>query len=236
MISELQGSAVWPGDMALLPAFIAGTAVSLGLCAVVRLPIVFAYVAGAARSKRHGFSLAMLFVAGLVVGTVLLGMTAASGHEGLRSILWFTRYLLCALGVALFLVGVLVSGLINPHLLSERGQRIAQRMGKADSLGAVLLGCAFGLLQTPACPHCGTAIQALAEMAAAGPGLRGIGLFAAFGAGQSVVILAVGVLTTLTMPNLLRFLRTRMCSVEQRVQLLAGNVLMVLGVYFVIVS
>ena len=43
-------------------------------------------------------------------------------------------------------------------------------------------------------------------------------------------------LTGLVMPGLLLMLRTRMCSVEQRIQLLAGNVLMVLGIYFVIIS
>ncbi len=235
MIPNLQELAVRPGNVTLLAAVTAGTAVSLSLCAIVRLPIVLAYVAGAARSKRHGVILSILFASGLIVGTVLLGMTAGSAADGLRAILSVNRYLFWGLGAALFLAGVLLSGLINPHLLPERWQQVAQRLGKTGLPGAFLLGGAFGLLQTSACPDCGTAIQTLAD-AARGSVSDGFVLFAAFGAGQGVVLLAVGVLTSLVMPNLLLMLRTRMCSVEQRIQLLVGNMLMVLGVYFVIVS
>ena len=37
-------------------------------------------------------------------------------------------------------------------------------------------------------------------------------------------------------PNLVGWLRTRMCSLEPRMQLLTGNMLVVLGIYFVIVG
>lgn len=235
MITNLQEVAVRSSDATLLTAFAAGTAVSLSLCAVVRLPIVLAYVAGAARSKRHGVVLSILFALGLIAGTAALGTTATSADGGLRTILCVNRYLFWVLGAALFAAGVLLSGLINPHLLPERWQRVARRLAGTGSPGALLLGSAFGLLQTPACPNCGTAIQALAG-AAGGSVLQGLVLFMAFAAGQGVMMLAVGVLFSLVMPRLLLMLRTRMCSVEQRIQLLAGNVLMILGVYFVIVS
>ena len=235
MIPNVQGLAVGPGDVTLLTAIAAGTAVSLSLCAVVRLPIVLAYVAGAADSKRHGVILSILFALGLIAGTALLGMTAASADEGLRRILCVNKYLFWVLGGALFAAGVLLSGLVNPRLLPEKWQRVAQRLARTGSPGAFLLGCAFGLLQTPTCPECGTAIQTLVA-SNGGSMFQGLVLFAAFAAGQSIMMLAVGVLTSLVLPNLLVKLRTRMCSVDQRMQLLAGNVLMILGVYFVIVS
>ena len=76
MIPNLQEVAVRSSDATLLTAFAAGTAVSLSLCAVVRLPIVLAYVAGAARSKRHGVVFSILFALGLIAGTAALGTTA----------------------------------------------------------------------------------------------------------------------------------------------------------------
>ena len=79
------------------------------------------------------------------------------------------KYLFWVLGVGLFVTGVLLSGLINPLLLSAKWQQVARRLGQAGTLGAFLLGCAFGLLQTPVCPHCGVAIRSLMEAAAAGP-------------------------------------------------------------------
>ncbi|MEN6575699.1 MAG: cytochrome c biogenesis protein CcdA [Phycisphaerales bacterium] len=235
MIPNIQELAVRSSDVTLLTALAAGTAVSLSLCAVVRLPIVVAYVAGAARSKRHGVVLSILFVLGLIAGTALLGTAATSTDEGLRRILGVNKYLFWGLGAALFVAGVLFSGLVNPHLLPEKWQRVAQRLASTGSPGAFLLGSAFGLLQTPACPNCGTAIQTLSE-AASGSAPHGFVLFMAFAAGQGFILLAVGVLFSLAMPRLLVTLRTRMCSVEQRIQLLAGNMLMILGVYFVIVS
>jgi len=223
-------------DVTLLTAFIAGTAASLGLCAVVRLPIVLAYVAGAAASKRHGIILSSLFMSGLIAGTVLLGLSAGSPDEGLRGILGWNKYLFWFLGAGLFVTGVLLSGLINPHLLPVKWQQVAGKIAKSGSPGAFLLGSAFGLLQTPACPHCGNAIQALVGVSAGSSMLYGVVLFAGFAAGQGIIMLSVGILTSLAMPDLLRRLRTRMCSIEPRIQLLAGNVLMVLGIYFIIVG
>lgn len=231
----MQELAVQSSEATLLTAFMAGTAVSLSLCAVVRLPIVLAYVAGAAQSKWRGVVLSVLFALGLIAGTVLLGKMTAATDGGLRGILSMNKYLFWALGTALFVAGVLFSGLVNPRLLPERWQRVAERLARTGSPGAFLLGSAFGLLQTPTCPNCGTAIQTLSE-AARGSASGGSALFMAFAAGQSVLMLAVGVLFSLAMPRLLLALRTRMCSVEQRIQLLAGNMLMILGVYFVIVS
>jgi cytochrome c biogenesis protein CcdA len=222
--------------MTLLTVFAAGTAASLSLCAVVRLPIVLAYVAGAASSKRHGIVLSVLFAAGLIVGTTLLGLTAGPPDEGLRALLGLNKVLFWLLGAGLFVTGLLLSGVINPHLLPAKWQKAAQRLARTGSMGALLLGCAFGLLQTPTCPNCGSAIQALVQVAAESSSFDGTLLFASFAAGQGLMMLAAGVLTSLMMPELLRMLRTKMCSIEQRIQLLAGNVLMILGIYFVIVG
>jgi cytochrome c biogenesis protein CcdA len=220
----------------LLAAFVAGTAASLGLCAVVRLPIVTAYVAGAAGSKRHGVLLSILFALGLTAGTSLLGLTAGLYDEGLRFILNWNQFLFWLLGVGLVVTGLLLSGLIPPYLLPAKWQQVATRLAKTGSPGAFLVGCAFGLLQTPASPHCGEALQTLVEAAAGGSSLQGLFLFTFFAAGQGIILLAVGILTSLLMPDLLRWLRTRMCSIEQRIQWLAGNVLMILGLYFIIVG
>jgi cytochrome c biogenesis protein CcdA len=223
-------------DVTLSTVFVAGTAVSLSLCAAVRLPIVLAYVAGASNSKRHGAVLSALFTSGLIAGTVLLGLTAAPAEDGLHRVLYANKHLFWILGLGLFVTGVLLSGLINPRLLPVRWQGVAQRLVKAGCPGALLLGCAFGLLQMPACPRCGSALQSLVEVAGGNSGFHQLVLLASFAAGQGLTAFAVGVLTSLAKPDLLLRLRTQMCSIEQRVQLLAGNVLMVLGIYFVIVS
>ena len=64
----------------------------------------------------------------------------------------------------------------------------------------------------------------------------GVLVFASFALGQSVPVLVVGILTGLVKPELIRRVRARMCSIEQRVQLVAGNVLMVLGIYLIVIG
>ncbi len=61
-------------------------------------------------------------------------------------------------------------------------------------------------------------------------------IFASFALGQGLPMVAVGVLTTIVKPDLVNRLRTRLCSIDQRIQLFCGNLLMILGLYFVIVG
>jgi hypothetical protein len=209
---------------------------SVSWCAAVRLPIVVAYVAGVGKAKKHGLILSAFFALGLMAGIVLLGATAGAASDGVHRVLHADKVLFWGLGLALFISGVLVSGLIDPQVLPQRLKSIGVCLSKAGLPGAFLLGGAFGLLQTAACPHCGPALLALVETAAVeGSPSRGLRL-ASFAAGQGLLVLGVGVLASLARSDLLVLLRARMCSIEQRARLLAGNLLMVLGIYFVIVG
>jgi hypothetical protein len=61
-------------------------------------------------------------------------------------------------------------------------------------------------------------------------------LLVGFVAGLSLAALGLGLMVALLKPSLFAWLRTQMCSLEQWTRLLAGNMLVVLGVYFVIVG
>ncbi|OHB65007.1 MAG: hypothetical protein A2Y76_07070 [Planctomycetes bacterium RBG_13_60_9] len=237
MVSTLdQLLAQSPG--ATLPAvFWLGILSSLNVCAAVRLPVVVTYVAGVSNSKRHALALSALFTCGLIVGTVLLGLTATRAVDGTQSILQVNKYLFWVLGCCLVVVGVLVSGLINPQLVPEKWRNVCERLLRTGGVGALLLGIALGMLQTPACPTCRSQLLTVVGVVAnQGLWLYGLILFIGFAVGQSLVALAVGALTSLVKPDLLARLRTRMCSIEQHMRLLAGNMLIVLGINFVIVG
>jgi len=237
VIPTFQDLSTHVSDLTMFTAFMAGTAGSLNLCAAVRLPVLVGYVAGAGRSKRHAVILSALFALGVVAGTVLLGLTAAPAEDGAHRILQVNKGLFWALGPTLFLLGVMISGLVDPQLLPERCRGIAGRLTRVGTPGAFLLGGAFGLLQTPACPSCRAELLIVVEAGATkGAAFTSLILLVAFAAGQSLLVLGTGVLTSLMKPDMVAWLRTRMCSIEQRIQLLAGNVLMVLGIYLVIVG
>ena len=221
--------------MTLTVAIWMGVLASLNICAVIRLPVLAAYVAGAGTSRRHALILAGLFALGLAGGTGLLGLSATSMADGVHKTLQVNKYSFWTLGVCLIVTGVLVSGLVHSQLVPERCRRVSRRLAQTNLPGALLLGLVLGLLQTPACPTCRTQLLAVVE-AAPVQSLGGPLLLAGFAAGQGLVALGVGVTIGLLKPSLFAWLRTRMCSLEQRMQLLTGNMLVVLGIYFVIVG
>jgi len=230
VISE---SPIW----ALLVVFWAGALASLGSCLVVRLPVVMGCVAGSGSSKRRGLILTGLFVLGLVCSYVLLGAITAFMGGLINKVLVLNKYIFWLLGITLFGAGIWISGLLSLRSLPDQCQRIGDRLHRGGLVGTFLMGVFFGLLVMPACPCCGAGLLILAGVVVA-QNLSGYGLlvFASFGLGQSVPVLALGVLTGLMKPDLVKRLRNRICSIEQRIQLIAGNVLMILGVYFVIVG
>ena len=226
-------SPVW----ALLMIFSIGALASVSSCTVIRLPMVMGCVAGTGTSKKRGLALAALFSFGLVLSYVLLGLITAYTGGVIHKVLAFNKYLFWFLGVVLFASGIWVSGLLRLRSLPDQSRTISTRLQKAGLVGTLLLGVLFGLLETPACPCCGGGLLVLSGVVVA-KNLQFYGLlvFVSFALGQCVPVLAVGILTGLIKPDLMQRMRTRMCSLEQRIQLIAGNVLMVLGIYLIVVG
>jgi cytochrome c biogenesis protein CcdA len=217
--------------------FWAGAVVSVSLCAAIRLPVVLAFIVGVGNSRRCALALSALFTLGLIVGVVLLGMSAVPTTDGLHRTLQVDKHLFWGLGAGLFAAGVLVSGLINPQLLPWGLRGIATVLGKMGLPAALFAGLVLGWLQTPGCPRCAAALLSLVQTAGAGgPSAPGFVLLLCFAVGQSLLVLAASVLVSVLRPDLMTWLREQMCSVEPRIQLVAGNMLMVLGIYFIIVG
>jgi hypothetical protein len=237
MISILDPASIQPPEMTLVAAVWMGALTSVHVCAVARLPILAAYIMGAGVPRRHALMLTVLFALGLAAATVLVGLTAIPMAGGVHRAFQVNKCLFWILGSCLVVVGVLISGLINLHLVPEKWRSVAERLVRTDGLGALLLGIALGLLQIPACPTCRAELLRVVESAAVGSLFScNLILLVGFTAGQSCVVLSLGALISVLRPSLLTWLRMRMCSIEPRMQLLIGNMLVVLGIYFVVVG
>ena len=237
MISTIDKVIAESPAWALMVVFSIGAIASVSSCTVVRLPIVMGCVAGSGTSKKRGLILTALFSLGLVLSYVLLGSITAFMGGLIHKFLVFNKYIFWFLGVVLFVAGVWVSGLLSLRSLSDQCQAVGGRLQKGGLVGALLLGILFGLLEIPACPCCGGGLLVLAGVVVTkNLSFYGLLVFASFALGQSVPVLVVGILTGLVKPDLIRRVRTQMCSIEQRVQLIAGNVLMVLGIYLIVVG
>ena len=237
MISTLERTLSESPSSALVLVFWVGALASLSSCIVVRLPIVFGYVAGSSESKKRSLLLTALFALGMVVSSVVLGTLAASTGGLAQKYLHMNKFFLWGFGAALLVAGVVVCGLLGPRLLPRQWRPVAERLNGAGPAGAAVLGLLAGLTVIPACPSCGAGLIVLGTVVAAkNLSLYGIMLFISFALGQALPVVAVGVLTAICKPGLIKRLRKRMCSVEQRIQLLAGNLLMVLGIYYLVVG
>jgi cytochrome c biogenesis protein CcdA len=203
----------------------------------MRLPIVLGYVAGSNLTRKRSLLLTALFGAGLVLSYCLMGISLAFAGVSVHRVLHASQSLFWFFGIVLLLTGMAVAGLIGPRLVPAKWRHIAEKLSRIGAWGALPLGAISGLLLMPACPSCGAGLIVLATVATAkNLSLYGLLMFLSFGLGQALPVLAVGTFATVVKPDLIKRLRKRMCSVEQRMQLLAGNVLMVLGVYFIIVG
>jgi cytochrome c biogenesis protein CcdA len=237
MVSILDPFLTQPPEMTLAVSVWMGVLASVSVCAAVRLPLLVAYVAATGTTRRHATVLTVLFTLGLAGGTVLLGLAATPTDGGIHQALQVSKGWFWILGLCLAGAGVLISGLINLQLVPPKWRGVAERLVRTDWPGALLLGIALGLLQTPACPTCRAGLLAVVEGAAAGgSALYGLILLLAFTAALSLTALLVGTLTGLLRPHLLAWLRKWMCSIEPRMQLLIGNLLVVMGIYFVVVG
>jgi cytochrome c biogenesis protein CcdA len=231
MASLFDSFSIPPSEMTLAVAGWVGILASLHVCAVIRLPILAAFMMGTTASRKRVLLVATLLAAGLVGGTVFLGMSATPLADGIHRTVQVNKYVFWVLGACLIAVGALFSGLIDPQLVPERCRKIWERIVRGDVLGALLLGFILGLLQFPACPTSRAEFLAIVGAGSSGSGLD---LLAGYAAGQSLLAWCVAVLVGLLRPNLIAWLRTRMCSAESRARFLAGNLLVVFGVYFVI--
>jgi len=216
--------------LAILVVFWAGAIASLGSCTLIRMPIVLGYVAGASDSRNRSLFLSILFVLGCILSYTILGIFFGFiGNIAVR-LVQISKHVFWALGGVLFLVGLLISGLISLKSLSSH--RHTRNRLKPSFIGAFLFGIVFVFLEMPSCPSCGAVLLIIATaVGAKGSVFYSMIIFLVFAMGQSIPLLLVG-----SSASLVKYLSPRISRFEGYIRLAAGNVLMVLGIYFLIVA
>jgi cytochrome c biogenesis protein CcdA len=221
---------------ALVVAFWAGMIASLNPYTLLRLPVIAGCAAGLGTLKRQSVAVVLVFTSGLILSYVVLGALVAWGDVTIDEILKLNKYVYWFFGAALIVAGIWVGGFSGFVSRDPTGHEV-KSLSKLTLTGLFLLGTACGLPLIPVGSSSGIGLLVLAKCVT-GHSLSWLGLlaFLSFGLGQGVPVLIVGVFTALAKGPLVRRLRPRLCSIEQQIRLVAGNGLMVLGIYFVIVG
>lgn len=197
-------------------AFLAGLLFSVNPVAIAAIPVSLAYVTRA-RERPTALRFGTMFILGLVVTHVLLGVIAALSGKWVEQLLG--RYWGVVLGPLLIVMGLVWTGWIKLPLpaLSFRAKRVT------GSWGAFALGVPFSVA---ICPVCTPALLALLGVVAAlGSPVLGATILLAFALGRAVPIglgaWAMGWLETLK--PLARYQRT--------FDVVGGAVLILTGLY-----
>ncbi len=197
-------------------AFLVGLLFSFNPVALAAIPVSLAYVTRA-REKRTAFAFGAMFILGLVLTHVVLGIVAGLGGQWVQGLLG--RQWGLVLGPLLILLGIFWAGWMRVPLPA-----FGFKAKRATGLwGAFALGVPFAVA---VCPGCTPALVVMLGVVAgiASP-MLGAAVLLAFALGRAVPIaagaLAIGSLES--RPSMAKFVRIA--------DKLGGVVLIVMGLY-----
>jgi len=217
--------------LAILIVFIAGAIASLSSCTIIRIPIVFGYIAGSSNSKRRATFLLIFFVLGLILSYTVLGVLLGVAGNFTSKLINISKYIFWIIGGLLIVAGVFIVGLFRMRFLNFH-THISNRFKNTNLFGAFIFGIALALLEMPSCPACAPVLLIIASTVfVSGSYHYAILAFISFAIGQSLPTLLIG-----TSTSLVKYLTPKIEKFETYIRLVAGNILIVLGVYFVIIA
>ncbi len=193
------------GGESLLAAFLGGVLTSASPCVLMAVPVAVGYVGGQAATARRAWVLALVFIAGMNVALLALGLMAA--RLGL---------LLGTLpGPWSIAVGTVLIGTAAWIWRSRTGpgfrlpERVQSGLAGSGAWGGLVLGALIGTVMSPCATPALAAAMVLAGSGSAlgAPMWRGAAALLAYGLGHSILLLAAGALPSVANGLVGRFSR-----------------------------
>lgn len=213
------------GMVAAIAGFVTGLVFSLNPVAVAAIPVTLAYVTKA-RESRTAFAYGAMFILGLVLTHVVLGLIAGFGGHWVEGVIG--RFWGALLGPVLILLGLIWTGWLRIPLprLSYRAQRVN------GMWGAFSLGIPFSIA---VCPFCTPAlIVILGVVTSIGSPVFGAIVMLAFSLGRATPI-ALGAVAVGSLRHRKFFSRSQQWfNIGGGVLLIASGLYLLNAYYFVI--
>jgi cytochrome c biogenesis protein CcdA len=236
MVSGIQKLLAETPFLAMFVVFLAGALASLGSCIIVQVPVALGFIAGATESKKSALYVTVLFVLGLVVAYTVFGLFLGVVGRLAFTIIQCNKYIFYLLGFLLFVFGLFVAGLLKIRRL-PRMLQFRESFRHVTLFGAFAFGTFFALIEMPTCPCCGGILLMLATLVVTHNLAPYAGLiFLSFALGQSLPVLAVVLSARLPKTDVIMFLESKIRRIEDHINLVAGNMLMTLGIYYLIIA
>ncbi len=211
--------------LALVAVFVGGVLTAASPCVLAMIPLMMSFVAGQSDGEpgvRRAFSLSLVFVLGLSLTFMGLGMLAALAGQMYGDVSGAWNWIVA--GVCL-IMGLHLMELVNVPIPSL-GDRVQPKV--RGHLGALILGLLFGLVSAPcAAPILVVLLTYLAgsNSSVAYGGL----LLLVYALGHSVLILVAGTSMGAARALIENKKMTRTMNIIRRA---AGAVIVLVGLYF----
>ena len=222
--------------LAIFIVFWAGALASLSSCTIVRVPVALGFIAGATESKKKALFVTLLFIVGLVATYTVFGIFLGIVGKLAFTIVQCNKYIFYLIGTLLLIFGLLISGLIKIHNLPKILQ-LHENFQHITLISAFVFGTLFALLEMPTCPTCGGLLLMLASLVVThNLAPYSVLIFASFALGQSFPVLAVALSASLVKTDIIMYLASKIQRIEDHINFVSGNVLITLGIYYLIVA
>lgn len=224
LITQTQVTIQTSPHLALVAVFIGGALTASNPCALATIPMMVSFVAG--RDERgigpaRALGYSLVFVAGLALSFVALGMAAALAGAlyGQVSPAW--KWIVAGVSV---LMGLHLMGVLRFTIPAPAGLQPRTR----GALGALLLGLLFGVVSAPCAAP--VLVVLLTYIATSGSSVGyGALLLLLYALGHSLLVLAAGTSMGLARRLIEAGRITRVTAIMRQV---AGGVIVLVGLYF----
>lgn len=216
--------------------FVTGVLTSLSSSTIVRIPVALGFIAGATESKKKALFVTFLFIFGLVVACTVLGMFLGMVGRVAFTIIQCNKYIFYLLGFLLFVFGLFIAGLLKiKHLPSVL--QFHESLKHATFSRAFFFGTFFALAEMPNCPTSAGLLLMLASLVVThNLAQYSVLIFVSFALGQSLPVLAVALSANLVKTDVIMFLVMKIQRIEDRIDFIAGNMLITLGIYYLVIA
>ena len=216
--------------------FVTGALTSLSSSTIVRVPVALGFIAGATESKKKALFVTFLFVFGLVAAYTVLGLFLGMVGRVAFTIIQCNKYIFYLLGFLLFVFGLLIAGLLKikrlPNILQFR-----ESFKHVTFFRAFFFGTFFALTEMPTCPTSAGLLLMLASLVVThNLAQYSVLIFVSFALGQSLPVLAVALSASLVKTDVIMFLTMKIQRVEDHIDFIAGNMLITLGIYYLVIA
>lgn len=213
-------------------ALLAGAAVSLTSCTLVRLPFIVGHAHATKQTSDRHLLLAIVFSLGLIISYTAMGLSLGVLSSFAKKLITVSYALYVLMGIFLIGCGIFFADLLpeisgNVHHHAKRVLRTINTIPATFGFGVL-----FAFLEMPACAGCGVGMVLISSLVAVkGSVIFSTVVFSSFALGQSLPIIGIGASSAL-----LKKLAPAMERFEGVVARTAGHALIVFGIVMLIIA